>query len=162
MIVFELISEGPPKAKKAAAKRGAKLGMMAALKYWLVYYRKLHFTTLAFSRYRYKRRTLRYSARKQRKFGHKNPNVWTGKSELRSRFMKPSVSAGKARGLRGEGRFPAIPAYFWKFWHDAPNSGAELVAVNRQEHAVLARVAMKEMAKELRKADRVKTRRRIA
>lgn len=161
MIYFDLISEGPPKAKKAALKRGMKTGLEAGLDYWLLRLRQLHFSARAHTLYGARRRSAKHNTRKFKRFGHRKPNVWTGESERRSRYMRQTVTSGKRTGTRATGRFPDVPAYFWKYRANAPDSGRELVAIARREPALLLRVAVKCVMAEVKKADRVKTRRRI-
>jgi hypothetical protein len=97
-----------------------------------------HFTRQAMYRYPgvYQPRTIKYERRKEHKYGHRNPLVFSGVSQ---RAVSTSISiSGTSRGAHGS-MSGANQAFNFGGRPGMPRMREELLAVNQQEADALAR-----------------------
>jgi hypothetical protein len=110
-----------------------------------------HFTPQAFYRYKgiYQARGAKYEKRKQNKYGHKNPLVWTG---LTRDSVKGGISvSGSFREVRGR-MSGANRALNFGGRSNMPDMRKELMAVNKDEDQVLSEGTAKIWAEYLNEA----------
>lgn len=123
--------------------------------YWHAKVLPKHFEVGAYREYRYQARTRKHEARKERKFGHRRPLVYSGALErqvLRAREVRTIGGAGsrsRATGaIRGGGATIKVqgPAYL------RPNRATGRMPDFRAEIAAFSSRDKKAMAVELNKA----------
>lgn len=86
--------KGPNIAKQQKRfEKAVREGFKAAVEYWQRTFGPRHFDPSAYSRYGYKHRTRKYTARKRKEKGHTVPLVWSGASRriMKTRFAQPTV-----------------------------------------------------------------------
>lgn len=163
-IFFDLIQDGAPKAKMLAMRRGAKRGLDAALTYYHMRIRPRAFQLVGHSDGMITRRPGWYEWKKGKVKGHRRPNVWSGRTEMRSRLARISVTASPSRGARGTARYPTIPDYFWRRGRKYTRQGSipdELFRLSAHHIQTMFSIAMFRVRQELARADRKRTRTRI-
>lgn len=105
-----------------------------------------HFTPQAAAKYRYAKRTEKYLKAKQKKFGHRNPLVYTGNLKRQStRSVRVTGTSKKATG-----RMP-VPTYLF-FKKGAVDMKKEIIAVAKPEIVIMARNLQTRIGKKLDEA----------
>ena len=111
--------------------------------HWHRHLLKRHFVRQAFLRYGgvYRPRTARYEQRKFRKYGHKDPLVWTG--TLRRTLLSSAYIRATSKSLRVRMQGPKWLKGFMRFRGRAgtgPDMLKEVKAISRQEAEGFARM----------------------
>lgn len=99
MIGFIRITErGPtPGQSRRVWNAAQKAAWLSDARMWVAAFREKHFTAAGAAEYRYARRTAKYEADKQRRFGHTRPLEYTGES--RRRTANATTSSTSRRGV---------------------------------------------------------------
>lgn len=135
MIRGVIFIKGGGKALADALPEWMRAALAHALIFWHGEHFPRHFESQAAGRYHYQRRKRSYEIRKQKRFGHSNPLVFTGrlKSET-TRTIKVTGTAKQAKGaLSG-------PRYLWAYRKDygQPDKAVELLKTTHAEDRELA------------------------
>lgn len=137
---------GSPDAKAKALRGAVKAAMEETGQFWWQQILPVHFTTEGEKRYGYQARTKAYTLRKTRKFGHRNPLVWSGalKRDVTQRARVVGSSKGVKVHMQG-------PRYLWAYRKDrkASDKAAEIVAIVQREVDSLAGVMGGRLEREL-------------
>jgi len=132
-ITFRGDAEATAKDLKAAVKEA----LLATGRTWHTTMLGKHFAANAVQRYRYKSRSRKYRERKERRFGHQLPLVFSGNlRRLVTRQAKlSSTSKGARVGLTG-------PRYLYAYRKDfaQPDKAKELTAITPGEVRELAQL----------------------
>lgn len=140
--------ERPPESLvrdfKAAVEKGwQRIGLA-----WWRKFLPLHFTTAAYSRYRYQPRTVRYAQRKERWKHHSFPLVWTGELK-RSALTAARIKATSTRvTIRFGGGTRALNFSGGRGGHYPPIKD-EMTRVIPEEMEYLTRIMEDTIAEEL-------------
>lgn len=94
-----------------------------------------HFTQKGAAEYRYQKRSWRYTKRKQKKFGHRKPLVYTG--ELKRHVKRVEDVRANSKGARV---VLHGPRYLYQYRKDlnAPDKAFELQQISKADAAALA------------------------
>lgn len=128
-----------PKGMKGKFRRWLKEGWFALAAHWHAKYRPLHFSEAGYWRYGYERYDKRYLRRKQNKFGHKKPLVWTGESKRLSENQDIRGTSKEARvvmrvpTLNRKGNYVVRDDGEARWYGPRRNMRAMLQKVNKQE-----------------------------
>jgi hypothetical protein len=119
-------------------------------KYWHEKILQKHFTTGAYSEYSYKYRSAKHQERKQKKFGHSLPNVFTGRMRDRVLSRANQDVRETSKGVRIHIHGP-LYLYAYRKDYKQPDKAAELVAVSNRDRELMARFMQKHLRLEATK-----------
>lgn len=123
-------------------------------KYWHEKILPKHFTTGAYGEYGYQPRSAAHQARKQKKFQHGLPNVFTG--VMRDEVLRKDnqdvrdTSTGVKIHIHGPQHL-----YAYRKDYDQPDKAAELIAVSERDRELLSRFMQKHLTSEATKLTKV-------
>lgn len=161
MVICTLRMEAPPDVVLKRWQTMMQASLMEAAIHWHRKFAPRHFTTRAKVRYNYKPRSRKHQMRKRKKFGHLNYLVWSGRSrEQLTRLMRLTASGGRRGKGKVTGRFVA-PRYFFRRPAGHPDKFDEFSRMLLSERKDQARLADKELQRQLRHCERVVTTRRF-
>jgi len=110
MITITMTETGAtPKIARRELNKLYKKMFMAGAGWWHGRFEKKHFTARGAAQYKYRRRSKKYTAKKQRIFGHTLPLVFTGQSRILASIRDIRGTAKGARAVihaRGLNRRP--------------------------------------------------------
>jgi len=135
MSVTLIINAGPD-ALKPKFKLSLQTGLATGVKMWEGLYKPKHFKTLAYTRYSYKLRTIRYQRDKKRLKGHSRPLVFSRDlKRLTDLPIMLSVGRTKAKGKM------SVPWYVSQTpkTRNAPNMVDEILTTRNDEVEMIAR-----------------------
>ncbi|MHC4616384.1 MAG: hypothetical protein ACYTEQ_01390 [Planctomycetota bacterium] len=127
--------------------------MLAVALHWHDEIAPRHFEVSATARYGYKKRSRRYTRRKQKRFGHRRPLEYTGESK--DRILNPTAVIVK-QTKTGQTRLRInATSRFFRFRKDLSQSNRanELTTVNDEDVAELAEVAIKKWKEKVDETD---------
>lgn len=133
MIGFIRITErGPtPGQSREVWNAAQKAAWLSDAQMWVANFRAKHFTAAGAAEYKYARRTAKYEADKQRRFGHTRPLEYTGESRQRT-----TNAAASSTSRRGTVRMNA-PALNFRNPKGAANPRLELTTISQREAELL-------------------------
>lgn len=105
-----------------------------------------HFTTKAETQYDYQARSAAYSRYKAKRFGHRNPLVYTG--ELKRMVTRMARISSTSKGVRVN---MTGPRYLYQYRKDfnQPDKAAELTAVTETETETMAKLLDRRITRRL-------------
>lgn len=146
----QIESTGFGHMKPAVIREAHKAAMLAAGTYWHQHFRKLHFTSAAWTRYDYTPRSKKYWAMKMRR-GIGLPLVLSGQSRelskvavIKTRTRGGVIEAHVAMRARALNFIPKTKG------KKPPNMAHELRQINSQENQILEGVMARELSRRLR------------
>ena len=139
MFVFKVKFVGAASGKiaKRNLNKITKEGFHLMGTVWHRSFRPKHFTAAGASEYGYRPRSPEYERRKQKRFGHKLPLVWTGESRTRSRVRNVKANSRRARVSM------SVPKINFS------GRGDELRTISRREGRALAGIMERHITKQL-------------
>jgi len=137
MIRTKITWRGSPEITLAEFRRSLKPELQFVGQVWHHRFLPRHFTTAAARRYGYKPRGASYSRYKAKRFGHRNPLVFTGDLKAMVERMGRVSSTSRSVSVRMTG-----PRYLYMYRKDyrQPDKAAELIATSADEREFLARL----------------------
>ena len=166
MVFVKQIVYGAPAEEEAKAfERGLKKGLRAAVEFWRKDMAPDHFKAGAVGRYQYRRRSKKYMERKDRKYGHQDPLVFTGdsKRQILGTFSPGRIRKFKSGGFRASLKLSA-PKYFFQYQKGSPEQSKpeELKRIVSGEFDVLRKIIDQNIEAELAKPRRKRRIRKTA
>ncbi len=139
MMILNVRYEGAASAKvaKRQLNKITRTGFLALGVMWHKDFRPKHFTRGGAGEYGYRPRTTAYNAKKLKRFGHKDPLVFTGESRTRSRIRNVKATRKGNRISLGTPRI------------NFSGRASELRVISRTEKGVLTNRMQRHMVKEL-------------
>ncbi|HPD15809.1 MAG TPA: hypothetical protein PLE19_12715 [Planctomycetota bacterium] len=163
MIFLDFTQFGPPEAKAAGVTEGLARGLHAALEHWQARYKDRHFTFEAYSLYGYQPRTEKHEFRKAKRFKHRNPLVFTGRSREATKVFRTKLVAGGERGIkRAYGVHENLPQYFYMWRGGAPHKAEELYRTIEPEEREFRAIVLAHVEQGLAGASKSVQRERVA
>jgi hypothetical protein len=141
----EIIEQGSPRQVARLREKAQRGGWMHALEYWHRFVLPVHFTEEGGRRYHYQTRTRAYQKRKQKRYGHQNPLVWSGETRrmVQAERIITNVSArGATLRMRGPKQLYAYQKNFKQ-----PYKAGELTTTVHDERRTLAKLVDRESAR---------------
>ena len=139
MLQFKITYEGAASGKiaKRALNNIKKGGFKTLGVVWHKQFRPKHFTRAGAAEYGYRPRSRDYENRKQKRFGHRDPLVYTGESRTRARIRNVKATSKGNRISLGTPRI------------NFSGRASELRVISRTEKGVLINRMQRHMVKEL-------------
>ena len=163
--VKQIVYDAPAEEEAKAFERGLKSGIKAAAEFWRRQMAPDHFNSGAVGRYQYRPRSKKYMERKQNKFGHQYPLVFTGDSKrmILGTFSPARVSKFKSGGFRASIKLSA-PKHFFQHQKNSPGQSKpeELKRIVPGEFDVLHAMVNEHIERELAKKRRARKVRKTA
>jgi uncharacterized membrane protein len=112
-----------------------------------------HFEVSASRKYHYKRRNKKYEQKKERKWGHRKPLVWSGKME--ATLTRSAQISATSKGVRV--KLPNVK-YIYAYDAGEPNKAEEVIRMSYRDQRRIANVFGEAMQKEIDAAERTQSR----
>lgn len=116
--------------------------------FWHAELLKKHFTEAGAAEYGYQPRTADHQRRKQRRFGHQAPLVFTG--QMKRQALRERRVSATSKGCKVKLRLPP-----YAYYH---GMAAELTKASRKDRKLIMEFFKKELARELKEARDTRTR----
>ncbi|MBI2424197.1 MAG: hypothetical protein HYV27_15305 [Candidatus Hydrogenedentes bacterium] len=150
--VFTVAWENPPRGMRKAYAQARRESLESAITHWFVNRLPVHFTRAAVALYGFKSRTREHEIRKARRYGHRDPLVFSGTMKRAIlRRMPPVVHRGRYSQIR----WTQLPRYTYivstlepvgkgkkrrAVWIQRPDKTVELTTVAPQEAQALGEI----------------------
>lgn len=153
MLTIRGYMTGSPRAVAAEFRRGLRDELAAVAVQWHRQFMPQHFRAGAEGKYGMKPRSARYTIRKARKFGHRNPLEFTGMLKAMVRQQVRVTGSSKRARLTMNG-----PRYLYAYRKDygQADKAAELTATTAEEWAELGRFLEQRMDVHIRRANAIR------